>query len=131
MEELIVGDGGAEVTAQGSDGFRLSGTILADDGEIAAQGSIVTLGFPDGAEVTEDGFAVAWTLLGGEVVRGLQIAPDIAEFVKETALVIGVEVDHAQGASQAAAAVMDDELQAVGAADALGFQFAAIRSTIA
>jgi hypothetical protein len=61
-------------------------------------------------------------LFGREIVWNVDSVVEVTKLVKETTLLLRPEVDSAQGRAQAAATVVDDQLQAVLAADALSLQ---------
>jgi hypothetical protein len=73
-------------------------------------------------EVLEDGFASSSPLLGGEFVGHMDGLIEVAQFVEEATLLLGIEVDSAQGRAQAAATVVNDQLQAVLASNPLSLQ---------
>mgnify|MGYP001827654431 CR=1 FL=1 len=120
--QKVVGDSGAEVTAQGGDSLRLGVTIGAGDFQVAAQNGIMAVSLPDGVEVFEDSFAMSTALLSGKVIGQADGVVEVAELVEEAALILSAEVDGAQSGAQAAAPVMDDQLQAVLMSDSLLFQ---------
>jgi len=119
-----VGDGGAEVAAEGGHGFGLAGAVLLHDAQGAVQDGAALLGLEDGDEVAEDGAALAFTYGRWQVVRHVNGAPDVAKFVKEAALFGSVEMNGIQGSAQATTAIVNDQFQAVFTAQALLLELA-------
>ena len=57
--QTVVGDGAAEVAAEGFCGFGLGAAVLAPDRQVAPQGGAEVFGSPDGLEIPQDGAALA------------------------------------------------------------------------
>ena len=120
-----VGDGGAEVGAETLHSLGLREAIVTDDVAIALEHSGEAFGLPDVVEVAENGFALAALFLAGEIFAAdPQGVVEVTQLVEEAALFGGAEVDAVEGCAEAGSAIMDDEFQAVGPADAGGFQVA-------
>lgn len=82
-------------------------------------------GLPDVVEVAKNGFALAALFLAGEIFATYADGVvEVAQLVEEAALFGDAEVDAVEGSTEAGPAIMDDEFQAVGPADACGFQVA-------
>jgi hypothetical protein len=62
---MVVGNRRPEVVEQGSDRFGLGVAIFAHHLEITPESGLVATGFPDKADVLEDGFVASTALLGG------------------------------------------------------------------
>ena len=97
-----VGEGGAEVGAEATDGFGLGGAIAAHDTEQTAQGGRALFGLPDVVKVPKDRLALAALLFVGEGIIGdSNGVVEIAQLVKETTLLGSAKVDDVECGAEA------------------------------
>jgi hypothetical protein len=95
LSDPVISHCGPEVAAQGGD-EGLGCAIFALHGKIAAQGGGVVLGCPDVPEVLHDPAAFALAFISGQVVRQRDGATDVAQFMKQAALLGDTEIEKAQ-----------------------------------
>ena len=119
-----VGDRGTKSRGAGCHRFRLGLAILLHDLEGPAQDGGTLLGLKDGDEIAVNGAALAFAFVGGEFLGHVNGLPAVAELVEQAALFGGIEVDGLQRATQAAAAIVNDQFQADFATHPLFFQLA-------
>ncbi len=125
LEHREIGDGGSEVGAKTTDSSWLRGAIAADNCEIPLEHGRELFCVPDVTEVAQDRIAATAFFFGGElVVVNANGMADIAQLMKEAALLGGAKVDGVECCAEAGTAIVDDEFEAIFAPDTQRFQFA-------
>ena len=91
-----IGNGLSEISPEGLDSGRLRVAIAMHNLAIAAQHGFPSFGLIDGVELFEDALLAAAALLGRKFFfRQSDGLVNVAEFVEEAALLLGVEEDSA------------------------------------